>query len=192
MRETESALVYRAYAPEVGAEVSFRALTLEDDLDRVHSWMNEEHVIPFWQMAWPKEKMEEYLRELLEDRHVAPYIGLLDGEPMSYWEAYWAADDVIASCYSAESQDQGIHLLVGPPEFIGRGYALALLREMTTFQFRNEPTQKIVAEPDVRNGRMIHVFEKCAFELQREIDLPDKRAALMFCHRGKFHERFLR
>lgn len=186
----EKASEYRARAPEIGAEISFRPLTLEEDLGRIHAWMNEEHVIPFWQMPWPREKIAEYLRGLLDDAHATPYIGLLEGEPMSYWEAYWADDDVIASTYPPEKDDQGIHLLIGPPELTGKGYGLSLLKAMVDMQFHHKDTRKIVAEPDIRNGRMIHVFEKCAFEFQREIELPDKRAALMFCRRDRYYERF--
>lgn len=190
MRPHNSTIAHRGFDGEIGREISFRTLILERDLERVHDWMNRPHVIPFWQMAWPVEKIEKYLRGLLDDPHVTPYIGLLDGEPMSYWETYWAADDVVATCYPAERDDQGVHLLIGPPEFIGKGYALSLLKTMTAFQFRHGPTRKIVAEPDIRNERMIHVFERCAFEFQREIDLPDKRATLMFCHRESFERRF--
>jgi acetyl CoA:N6-hydroxylysine acetyl transferase len=190
VRPRNSTLAHRVFDGEIGGEISFRPATIEEDLERVHAWMNEPHVIPFWQMAWPVEKIERYLRDLLDDPHVTPYIGLLDGEPMSYWEAYRAADDVVATCYPAERDDQGVHLLIGPPEFVGKGYALPLLRAMVSFQFRHDATRRVVAEPDIRNERMIHVFERCAFEFQREIDLPDKRAALMFCHRESFERRF--
>ena len=57
---------------------------------------------------------------------------------------------------------------------------------MTAFQFQHPETLKVVAEPDSRNQKMIHVFKRCGFELQKEIDLPGKRAALMFCDRQRF------
>jgi RimJ/RimL family protein N-acetyltransferase len=150
--------------------------------------MNLPHVVPFWDMALPLDEIREYLRKVLDAPHETSYIGELDGSPMSYWEAYWAADDVISRYYEAQPEDQGIHLLIGPPEFLGKGYALPLLRAITTFQFQHEQTQKIVTEPDIRNDRVIRVFERCGFEFQRPIDLPEKRAALMFCHRERFEK----
>ena len=48
----------------------------------------------------------------------------------------------------------------------------------------------MIAEPDIRNQKMIHVFEKCGFVFQREILLPDKSAALMFCERQHFMEKW--
>lgn len=83
-----------------------------------------------------------------------------------------------------------MHLLIGPPEYLGRGLALPLLRAMTAFQFSYPNTRRIVAEPDVRNERMIHVFERCGYERQKKIDLPDKRAALMFCYKNRFLDLF--
>ncbi len=60
---------------------------------------------------------------------------------------------------------------------------------MTQFQFQHSETQKIVAEPDIRNQKMIHVFERCGFAFQQEITLPDKTAALLFCDRAQFQQR---
>ena len=46
---------------------------------------------------------------------------------MSYWECYWAARDPLAGHYPAEPADQGVHLLIGPPERTGRGLGRQLL-----------------------------------------------------------------
>lgn len=176
---------HRVHDPGLGRHIAFRPASLQDT-GIVHDWMNRPHVVPFWDLALPLPDVRRYLGERIEDAHETPYIGLLDGVPMSYWEAYWAVDDVVGRYYEAEPDDQGVHLLIGPPEFLGRGLALPLLRAMTAFRFGHAATEKVVAEPDVRNARMIHVFERCGYRIQREIDLPDKRAALMFCHRELF------
>jgi acetyl CoA:N6-hydroxylysine acetyl transferase len=179
-------LAYSVLDPEIGKEISFRPVQLEEDLEPIHDWMNRPHVIPFWNMAWPLEEIREYLQEALDDAHQRPYIGLLDGVPMSYWEAYWTAGDIIGGYYDVEREDQGIHLLIGPLEYLGKGYALPLLRAMTAFRFRHAGTRRIVTEPDIRNGRVIRVFERCGFEFRKKVDLPDKRAALMLCRRERF------
>jgi acetyl CoA:N6-hydroxylysine acetyl transferase len=179
---------YQVFDPEIGKSISFRPASVEEDAERVHEWMNREHVVPFWDMAWPRERIRAYLQEAVDDPHQTPYIGHLEGEPMSYWESYWAVDDVLGRHYDAQPEDQGVHLLIGPPEFLGKGYALPLLRAMTAMQFRHEPTKKVVTEPDIRNERVIRVFERCGFELQRPVDLPDKKAALMFCRRERFEK----
>lgn len=176
---------YAFHDPELGRGISFREATVEEDLYRIHDWMNQKHVVPFWDLARPVDGIRDYIEALVDD-HQTPYIGSLDGKPMSYWEAYSVPEDVVGRYYDSEPADRGVHLLIGPPEYLGRGLALPLLRAMTAFQLSYPGTQRVVAEPDVRNGRMIHVFERCGYEKQREIDLPDKRAALMFCDKERF------
>ena len=175
---------YQAFDLDVNQTIAFRPVVLED-LPLIHNWMNQPHVIPFWNLAFDMARMRQHLQRAIADPHQTLYIGLLNDVPMSYWESYWAADDIVAQYYPAHPADQGIHLLIGPPEFLGKGYALPLLRAMTDFQFQYPETLKIVTEPDSRNHKMIHVFKRCGFELQKEIELPEKRAALMFCDRQR-------
>ncbi|HEX2035718.1 MAG TPA: GNAT family N-acetyltransferase, partial [Chloroflexota bacterium] len=161
-----------------------RALELPADLDLLHDWMHQPHVTPFWQLAVERESLAAYLADKVASAHETPLIGSLDGRPMSYWEAYWAAHDPLARHYEAAPYDQGIHLLLGPPAYTGRGLGLPLLQAVLRWQLAREPrTQRVVAEPDVRNARMIHVFIRAGFRHQGEIELPDKRAALMIYQR---------
>lgn len=60
------------------------------DLEAVHGWMNDPEVARFWEMARPGPRIEAYLREQIAGSHSTPYIGCLDGLPMSYWELYRA------------------------------------------------------------------------------------------------------
>ncbi|MBD1842675.1 acetyltransferase [Cyanobacteria bacterium FACHB-63] len=177
---------YQSYDASINQTIAFRPVVLEQDLSLIHFWMNQPHVIPFWKLAFDLERMRAHLEKAIADPHQTLYIGCLNNVPMSYWESYWAADDIVARCYPTHPADQGIHLLIGSPEFLGKGHALPLLQAMVMFQFQHSETQKIIAEPDIRNQKMIHVFRRCGFEFQTEIELPDKRAALMFCERQRF------
>ncbi|WP_024546316.1 GNAT family N-acetyltransferase [Picosynechococcus sp. NKBG15041c] len=179
---------FTIYDRTIDKEISFRPVTLTEDLQRIHQWMNCPHVIPFWKLNFSLEKMYDHLIKAIADPHQTLYIGSLNGVPISYWESYWAIDDIIANYYPAEKFDQGIHLLIGDTQFLGQGLALPLLRAMVMFQFQTPETQKIMTEPDARNQKMIHIFKKCGFEFQKEIDLPDKTGALMKCDRTKFEE----
>ncbi|MBW7474903.1 acetyltransferase [Paenibacillus oenotherae] len=168
--------------------VGFRPVSIEDDLDRLHDWQQQEHVIPYWKLNIPLAQYRDHLTQFLADSHQALYIGLLDGKPMSYFESYWAEPDIIGRYYEAEPADQGIHLLIGPPEYLGKGLAAPLLQALMRFQFQHAATKKIVAEPDVRNARMIHIFSKCGFRFQKEVALPDKTGALMFAYRDEWND----
>ncbi|AFC33262.1 GNAT family N-acetyltransferase [Paenibacillus mucilaginosus] len=182
----DSAAVYEIFHPGIGRRISFRPVTLEEDFERLFDWQHQTHVIPFWNLNISREAYRAHLEAFLADTHQTLYIGELDGVPMSYWEAYWCDRDIIGKYYDALPGDQGIHLLIGPPEYLGKGYALPLLQAMTAFQFQRGETDKIIAEPDARNSKMIHVFEQCGFVFQKHVDLPDKTGALMFCERSRF------
>lgn len=188
--KTASEMAYQTYDAEIDKVISFRPVTLQEDLLRIHDWMNQPHVIPFWKLAFSMDRMRAHLQKAIADPHQVSYIGLLDGVPMSYWESYWAIDDVVGKYYSAQPADQGIHLLIGSPQFLGKGYALPMLRAMTAFQFQHSETQRVVTEPDIRNHKMIHIFKRCGFVFQGAINLPDKQGALMFCDRFEFERQF--
>ncbi|MEQ8540620.1 MAG: GNAT family N-acetyltransferase [Coleofasciculus sp. D1-CHI-01] len=186
---TQPKPTYQTFDPDINKHITFRPLILDQDLSFLHNWMNQPHVIPFWNLALTLDQMRNHLEKTLADTHQTLYIGCLDGVPMSYWESYWASEDRIAQYYSAHPTDQGIHLLIGEPDYLGKGYALPLLRAMTTFQFQHPDTKKIITEPDSRNAKMIHIFKRCSFKPQTNIQLPEKQATLMFCHRQTFFNR---
>lgn len=176
---------FQIYDEEIDKTVSFQQVEMAD-LGMLHAWLNEEHVLPYWQLDDPLLEFRDTLAEKLADEHMTPYVGLLDHVPMSYWERYWAVDDPIADYYDADPTDQGIHLLIGPPEYLGRGYAEPLLRAVTEMQFRHRETDRIVAEPDVGNDIVHRILEACGFEARREVEMDEKNALLMVCERERF------
>lgn len=167
------------------SSLTFRPVELTRDLELIHGWMQAPHVVPFWNLNLPREAFRQHLEKALRAPHQALYLGLLDGVPMSYWECYWAADDVIGRYYSAQQDDQGVHLLIGPLQYLHKGLALPLLQAVVRGLFRFPRTQRVIAEPDSRNAAMIHVFMRCGFEPAGLIDLPEKRALLMMCDRTR-------
>ncbi len=184
---------YQTYDRSIEQTVSVRQASLERDLGRLHTWLGSEHVKPYWRLDLPLPAFRDRLVEKLADDHLTPYVGCLDHVPMSYWECYWAADDDLANHYQAEPTDQGVHLLIGPEEYLGHGYALPLLRAVVAMQFRHPETDRVVAEPDSRNERVIHVFEQCGFEPRTEFyfDEAEKDALLLVCERERFESEVL-
>ncbi|ELZ31524.1 siderophore biosynthesis protein [Halogeometricum pallidum JCM 14848] len=179
---------YRRYDAERDRTVSLRPATLERDFGRLHAWLGYDHVKPYWQLDLPPSEFRERLAEKLSDDHLTPYVGCLDHVPMSYWECYRAADDDVANHYDARPSDRGVHLLIGPPEYLGHGYALPLLRAAVAMQFENSDAERVIAEPDARNERVIRVFERCGFESEKQFHFEEagKDAVLMVCERERF------
>lgn len=179
---------YRTYDRTIDRTISLRQASMERDLGRLHQWLGSDHVKPYWQRDLPLPAFRETVRESLAEDHLTPYIGCLDHVPMSYWECYWAAEDDVGNHYEADPDDQGVHLLIGPEEYLGNEYALPLMRAVVAMQFRHPETSRVIAEPDTRNEHVIHVFERCGFEPREEFyfDEAEKDALLMVCERDRF------
>lgn len=154
---------------------------VERDLPLVTRWMNDPAVAAFWELAGPESVAEEHLRRQLDgDGRSVPCLGVLEGTPMSYWEIYRADLDLLARHYPARPHDTGIHLLIGGVANRGRGLGSTLLRAVADLVLDKRPScARVVAEPDLRNTPSVSAFLSAGFRFSAEVDLPDKRAALM-------------
>ncbi|MFJ2889057.1 GNAT family N-acetyltransferase [Streptomyces sp. NPDC087305] len=154
---------------------------IERDLPLIHRWMNDPAVAEFWELAGPQDLTENHLRDQLTgDGRSVPCLGVLDGTPMSYWEIYRADLDPLARHYPARPHDTGIHLLVGSVTDRGRGLGGTLLRAVADLVLDKRPAcARVIAEPDIRNTPSVAAFLGAGFRFSAEVDLPDKRAALM-------------
>ncbi|WP_246398073.1 GNAT family N-acetyltransferase [Mycobacterium vicinigordonae] len=159
---------------------SLQRVQADRDLELVHTWMNDPVVARFWGKPWPRDRIADYLAEQDRSAISKPYLGVLDGVPMSYWELYRADLDPLADHYPARDHDAGVHLLLGPPSYRGRGLGVLLLRTVSGWQFDADPrATRAIAEPDIANVRSIRAFERAGFRRDAEMALPNKRAALM-------------
>lgn len=156
------------------------------DLELISRWMNDPAVAAFWELAGSEAVTEAHLLAQLDgDGRSIPFLGVLDGVPMSYWELYRADLDPIARHYPARPHDTGIHLLLGGVADRGRGVGTTLLRAVGDLVLDHRPRcARVIAEPDLRNTPSVSAFLSAGFRLSAEIDLPDKRAALMVRERA--------
>ncbi|MDX6759005.1 GNAT family N-acetyltransferase [Streptomyces sp. F8] len=156
------------------------------DLELLTGWMNDPEVAAYWELAGPAAVTAAHLRSQLDgDGRSIPCLGLLDGTPMSYWEIYRADLDPLSRHYPARPHDTGIHLLIGDGTNRGRGLGAALLRAVADLVLGNRPRcTRVIAEPDIRNTPSVSAFLNSGFRCQAEIDLPEKRAALMVRERA--------
>ncbi|WP_338895733.1 GNAT family N-acetyltransferase [Streptomyces sp. TG1A-60] len=154
---------------------------LDRQLRLISRWMNDAAVASYWKLAGPEDVTADHLRTQLDgDGRSVPCLGLLDGTPMSYWEIYRADLDPLARHYPARPHDTGIHILIGPVAERGRGLGSTLLRAAADLILDRRPScARVVAEPDLRNFSSVSAFLSAGFRFSAEVDLPDKRAALM-------------
>lgn len=159
------------------------------DLPLLTRWMNDPAVARFWNLAGPEEVIAEHVRAQLDgDGRSVPCLGMLDGVPMSYWEIYRADLDPLSRYCAVRPHDTGLHLLIGEAAHRGRGLGSALIRAVADLVLGRRPAcARILAEPDIRNTPSVSAFLRAGFRLAEEIDLPDKRAALVVRDRSPLH-----
>ncbi len=171
------------WGPLTTSEGAFQLVPvrIERDLELISRWMNDPAVAAFWELSGPDSVVAAHLRTQLDgDGRSAPCLGVLEGIPMSYFEIYRADLDPLARHYPARPHDTGLHLLVGNVADRGRGLGSALLKAVSDLVFDKRPRcTRVIAEPDLRNTPSVSAFLSGGFRFSAEVDLPDKRAALM-------------
>ncbi|MFP3987488.1 GNAT family N-acetyltransferase [Streptomyces sp. E11-3] len=176
------------WGPATTAAGTFHLLPVrpERDLSLITRWMNDPAVAAFWELAGDESVTAAHLSAQCDgDGRSVPCLGVLDGTPMSYWEIYRADLDPLARYYPARPHDTGIHLLIGGVADRGRGLGTTLLRAAADLVLDHRPhCARVIAEPDLRNTPSVAAFLSAGFRLSAELDLPDKRAALMIRDRA--------
>jgi len=101
-------------------------------------------------------------------------------------ERFDPAHSELAGLPELRPGDVGMHLLVAPTEAPVSGFTGAVMRTVVEFCFELPGSQRVVVEPDVRNGRIAALNAAVGFRVAREVPLRDKAAALSFCTREDF------
>lgn len=156
-------------------QIALRPLEGADDLALVHGWMQQPHVVPWWGLDGPVERLIEHLRA---QPHLEAWIGIEDGRPFAYVETYAVADDALHAHYAARPGDRGFHLLVGPPELLGSGAARRLVGHVLALLLAVQDATRVVCEPDVRNLRMLAFCRGLGAERIDSFDFDGRRVAL--------------
>ncbi|MBE3010331.1 acetyltransferase [Microbispora sp. NEAU-D428] len=164
----------------------FRIVPVDPQADTglIHSWVTEERA-RFWGMLdASRERVLEIYDYLdgLATHHA--YLVHRDDRPVALFQTYEPEADPVGECYDVRPGDFGVHLLLGPATGEGeRGFTAALLSVLLAYAFSDPRHTRIVAEPDTRNDKVIDRMLRTGFTLGPEIDLPDKRARLLFLTR---------
>ena len=179
--------VYRRFDRTIGQWISFKVANIDTDFDNFYRWMHCPRVAKFWEQAWPKEQLKEYLSNKLKDSNSYPLIGYFDDQPFGYFEVYWGAEDRLSAYYGWDAYDRGIHLLVGEENFRGEVFFRSWLMALSHYLYLNDSrTQRIVLEPRVDNQRLFKHIGKLGYKKCYEFNFPHKRSALIMGNRNSF------
>lgn len=180
-------VLYRRFVPGLKKTIALRQATIEEDGERFHRWQNDPRVARYWEYPWSRERLDAMLEERRADPHSLPLILEADGKAVGYFEAYYVPEDRLGPYCDATPFDQGIHVLVGEPEFLGNGQTPHWLNAVCHFLFLQEPrTRCLWGEPQADNKAMLRHTQTTSWEKLREFDFPHKRAALLCNGRAHF------
>lgn len=160
----------------------------EEDIELIYGWVKEERA-RFWGMLeHSRETVLEIYQFLdsLETHHA--FLALLDGKPVALFQTYEPLHDPVSEAYPARAEDFGMHLLLAPPSQPVPHFTPRLVSVLLRYMFTDPAIDRVVVEPDARNGKAIRRLRTTCFELGPTIQLADKEAQLAFLTRERFEK----
>ena len=179
------------YAEELTGLGHLRLIPLspESDADLLHGWVREDRA-RFWGMqSMSRDEVRDiYLFVDSLDTHHA-FLMALDDEPVGLFQTYEPLQDPVADAYPARPEDAGLHLLLAPATRPVPNFTATLLAGLVRFLLSDPAKDRVVAEPDARNGKAISRFVSFGFEAGAKVQLAEKDAQLVFLTRERFESR---
>ncbi|MCR9141601.1 MAG: acetyltransferase [bacterium] len=163
-----------------------RPVDAEYDQALVHSFMNREHVVPYWRMDWPLPGIRKYLEDAIARPGFEPYMAYMDDEAFGYFETYDPARDRIKDFYEPRPTDIGLHILIGEEKYLKKFIIRLSITLMRVIFERWPECERIVGEPDENNKAVLGLMKFLGFRFEHKITFPEKTADLLTLSRSDF------
>jgi len=176
------------------AVLTFTPFSLKEHGKILHSWCNKPYSAKFWNMAGSYAALEKHFEQRQHCSGVALSLYLINDQPLAFTETYpIIGSELQEHIPAATDLDYGIHFLMAPPRSILEKYDISSL-PLTFFTFKQAlrnlyqdfPLEHIYAEPDIKNAHALSLAKLTGFKKIKEIELPDKTAALMQMDKEEF------
>ena len=149
---------------------SFRRAELNDD-GLISRWFHSPHVSEFWGDA--PANIRDFRSAMTDVCTLFNYwIGQDDTIPFCLLITTDATRDTpehLAPFLPETGEAWTLDILIGPPEYVGRGIATQMLESfLSHIQYQNRALRTVLIDPEANNSRAIHVYEKAGFQLVSE------------------------
>jgi aminoglycoside 6'-N-acetyltransferase len=183
--------------PSHGKSVLFEsgALSVEtltrDDAGLLLAWLTDEGVLEFYEGRDAGFDIDRINGKFYRDDGTTRCIVRCDGSPIGYLQFYPVQDPELTEYGFTPGDGRifGMDLFIGDPASRNRGLGCSLVTAAVGYLLREKKADAIVLDPQERNARAIHVYEKAGFEKRRLLIEHERHEGTMrncwlMVHRG--------
>lgn len=128
-------------------KINFKLLDLAD-CTLLHTWLQQEHIRAFW------DDGDRTIQEVINH-----YMPLTDSTKRFIFFIDLLAVGYIQS-YIIDENDIGIDFFIGNSDFLGKGYAMIILKKFIGTYCSNK---NVIVDPAINNQKAIHIYQKLGF-----------------------------
>jgi RimJ/RimL family protein N-acetyltransferase len=133
----------------------------------IHAWTKQDHIQEWLHgegLRGTLRNLDAFLQGLSSDfQHWLAFDGTIPFGYLLTSTVHKHPDDDIARWCQREGEAITLDLFICEPRYLGKGYGAKMIREFLMSQFPY--VQEVLIDPEVKNTRAIHVYEKVGFRI---------------------------
>ncbi len=183
--------IYSRFIPGLNSHLTFRVAssTNAKDVDLLTAWHATDRVNEGWRQRLSREDQLATMQSGEKSAYNIGLIGEWDGEPWGYVEIYYSKQSNLKDFYTAGQHDRGFHALVGDERFRGPQRVRSWMGSVVHLMFLlDASTTQCVSEPRLSNTKMVQYEMMVGGNVEKWIDFPHKRAALVIFGKERFFQ----
>lgn len=183
--------IYSRFIPGLNSHLTFRVASSANpkDVDLLTAWHATDRVNEGWRQRLSREDQLAGMQNGERNPYAIGLIGEWDGEPWGYVEIYYSKHSNLNDFYTAGQHDRGFHALVGNERFRGPHRVRSWMGSVVHLMFLLDPsTTQCVSEPRLSNTKMVQYEMMVGGNVDKMIDFPHKRAALVQFGKERFFQ----
>lgn len=172
-------------------ELSFRSFCLDEDIQRLSNWLNNDAARQFWDADNSIEHLKQLYSGIMQNPHAISMVVSLDGEPVCMIDVYHVLHDELGQYVNAAVNDHGIHFFMAPAGKKIANLSVCCMQQSLRLLFSFREVETIYGEPDIHNIKANALVQKAGFTFLKKQPLSYKQANIYTCTRAAFSDQTL-